>query len=463
MRRLLPILLVVLTVLTTTATALDPFGTATNPAVVAAILDNPTDFTNRQRLRIGAVKIDGPLAALPGGDLKIALGAEYRREGYSITPGEHASYDRGPLGNNLALTGGAQGFIGFQNPVDQHRDNLSGYLDLEGKFSTLSIGVAGRVEHYSDFGTTANGKLSARWDITPEFALRGGVQTGFRAPSLQQEYFTSVASVVQDGAILETGTYPSVSPIATALGGLPLDPEKSTNFSGGFVFHKGPFNVSVDGYQIEIRNGLTLSENIQATYSNEIKNILAPYGVQAARFFINGVKTRARGVDVVAEYRLQTAATGLFNFSLAGNYNDVRVLSFPTNTATLQDPPLLFARTTEKTIEDGTPPYKVTGTLDWSLDKVGVTLRGTYYGDAIQPGSVAANDLHTGKHLITDLEFRVTAGDRFHFAVGGNNLFDVYPDKVPASLDGSGVTAFPFYSPFGFNGRYLYVRAGIDW
>ncbi|TPG43505.1 TonB-dependent receptor [Sphingomonas koreensis] len=400
-------------------------------------------------------------------DVTVAAGAEYRREGYKITAGEHASYDRGPLDANTALTGGAQGFIGFSpaNEVDQHRDNVSGYLDLEGKFSTISIGLAGRVEHYSDFGTTANGKLSARWDITPSFALRGGVQTGFRAPSLQQEYFTSIASVVQDGVILETGTYPSVSDTAKGLGGLPLEPEKSTNFSAGFVFRKGPFNLSVDGYQITVRNGLTLSENLGKTADNtQLNDILDSLGVQAARFFINGVKTRARGVDVIANYRLHTDTAGLFDFTLAGNYNDIQVLKFPTNTAVNLDmPPVLFARTTKKTIEDGTPPYKVTGTLDWSLADVGITLRGTYYGDAVQPGSVEANDLHTGKSLITDLEFRVTAGDQYHFAVGANNLFDVYPNKVPIALDSTGVTAFPFYSPYGFNGRYLYVRVGVDW
>jgi iron complex outermembrane receptor protein len=341
---------------------------------------------------------------------------------------------------------------------------VSGYVDLEGKFSTLSIGLAGRYEHYSDFGSTATGKLSARWDITPSFALRGGVQTGFRAPSLQQEYFTSTASVVVTPDILETGTYPATSAIAAALGAKPLDPEKSTNFSAGFVFRHGPFNLSVDGYQITVRNGLTLSENIRAGVGNsEVDTILAPYGVQAARFFLNGVKTRARGIDVVGEYRLDTASAGLFNFTLAGNYSDVQVLKFPTNTATLQNPPALFARTTKKTIEDGTPPFKITGTLDWSLANVGLTVRGTYYGDVTQPSSTPANDLHTGEHLITDLEARINAADQFHFALGVNNLFDVYPDKVPAALDASGVTAFPFYSPFGFNGRYLYVRVGVDW
>lgn len=407
-------------------------------------------------------------------DVTVAVGAEYRREGYEISAGEPQSYDLGPVTISPTTGGkpsaGAQGFGGFspQNVVNQHRDNVSGYLDLEGKFSNLSVGLAGRVEHYSDFGTTANGKLSARYDITPSFALRGGVQTGFRAPSLQQEYFTSIASIIQNTnngpQVILTGTFPSVSPVAAALGGHPLEPEKSTNFSAGFVFRHGPFNVTVDGYQINIRNGLTLSENIQASFSQDVADLLAPYGVSSARFFLNGVKTRTRGVDVVANYRLDTADVGRFNFTLAGNYNDLKVLRVPTTTSTLDPAPTLVARTTIKTLEDGTPETKVTGTIDWSSGPASITLRGTYYGDVNEPSTNPANDLHTGDHLITDLEARFDVARQFHFGLGVDNLFDVYPKNTPLNLlSSTGVVDFPFYSPFGFNGRHLYVKVGVDW
>ncbi|MGN6376422.1 MAG: TonB-dependent receptor plug domain-containing protein [Sphingomonas sp.] len=407
-------------------------------------------------------------------DLTVAFGAEYRREGYSISAGEPESYDKGPVTvspvNGNATSGGAQGFGGFSplNVVDQHRDNVSGYLDLEGKFGPVSIGAAGRVEHYSDFGTTANGKLSARWDITPSFALRGGVQTGFRAPSLQQEYFTSIASVIIDGNVVETGTFPSVDPRAAKLGGLPLEPEKSTNYSAGFVFRHGPFNLTVDGYEIDIRNGLVLSENIQHdpnNPANPVNAILDSAGVSAARFFLNGVKTRTRGVDVVANYTLRTDNVGTFNFTVAGNYNDLKVLEVPTSTSTLNPAPTLVGRATILTLEDGTPEKKVTGTIDWKTGPVGLTLRGTYYGDVNEPStSDPAKDIHTGEKFITDAEARFDVADQFHFGLGVENLFDVYPDVTQAvARSSTGVLDFPFYSPFGFNGRRLYVKVGIDW
>ena len=400
------------------------------------------------------------------GSLNVAWGAEYRREGYRIIAGEPASYNRGPLGGNTALAGGAQGFIGFQpaNELEVHRSNVSGYLDLEYKpVEQFTIGVAGRAEHYSDFGWTANGKLSARYDFSPQFALRGAVSTGFRAPSLQQSYFTSTASVIQNGNVLETGTYPATSAIAAALGALPLEPEKSTNLSLGGVFRSGRFSLTVDGYQITIRDQIGLSENIAATFSPQVATLLAPFGVQAARFYINGIKTRTRGLDIVANYRIPTASAGRFDLSLAANLNDVDVLRVPTNTAAGLNPaPLLFARSRILTYEEGTPETKIVGSVDWNLGRAGATLRGTYYDSVLQPGSTEASDLRTGQKFVVDLEARYQVLNGVRLAVGANNLFDVYPDAVPAALNSTGVTAFPFYSPFGFNGRFVYGRLSLE-
>jgi iron complex outermembrane recepter protein len=406
------------------------------------------------------VSHDYPLGA--DSNATVAAGAEYRREGYSISAGEPESYDHGPV----SAPQGAQGFPGFrpENVLDKHRDNVSGYVDLEGKFSNVSLGAAGRVERYSDFGSTANGKLSGRWDISPEFAIRGGIQTGFRAPSLQQEYFTSVASVIVDANLILTGTFPSVSPQARALGGLPLEPEKSTNYAAGFVFRHGPFNVTVDGYQINLRNGLTLSQNIQKGFSSEVDAILNANNIGAARFFINGVKLRTRGVDIVGNYRVPTDSAGTFNMTFAANFNNLKVLKVPTTTSTLDPAPPLVIRSTILTLEQGTPRKKVTGTLDWERGPLGATLRGTYYGDVNQPGTTEAADIHTGAKLITDIEGRYTFAQRFHAALGVDNLFDVYPKATPLNLlSSTGVVDFPFYSPWGFNGRRVYARLGMDW
>ncbi|TCM12841.1 iron complex outermembrane receptor protein [Novosphingobium sp. PhB165] len=396
--------------------------------------------------------------------LNVAFGVEARREGFEIKAGEPSSYN---YADNPAAGAapGAQGFLGFAplNAVDRHRGNQSIYLDLEAQVTDkLLVGLAGRGEHYSDFGSTGTGKLSLRYDFSPAFAIRGTASTGFRAPSLQQQYFTSVSSVVQNGIPILTGTYPSTSDVAVALGGKELQPEKSTNLSAGFVVRSGGFDLTVDGYRIHIRDQLGLSENIQASFSPQVAQLLAPFNVSAARFFINGLASTAKGIDAVAHYRLH-AGEHTFDLTLAGNVNDVKVTKVPTSTSVLDPAPTLFARSRILTIEEGTPSEKVAGTVDWSHGALGATLRATYYGDVLQPGTTASADYRTGSHTITDLELRYQPAKGAQLAIGASNLFDVYPREVPAALNTTGVVGFPYYSPFGFNGRYLYVRAGLNW
>jgi len=398
--------------------------------------------------------------------LNVAFGVEGRREGFKITPGERASYDYPPSGAVPGQAPGAQGFGGFSplNAIDKHRENGSAYVDLEAQVTDKFLaGVAGRVEDYSDFGWTGNGKLSLRYDFTPNFALRGTASTGFRAPALQQQYFTSVASVITNGVPILTGTYPSTAPVAAALGGKALEPEKSTNLSAGAVVRSGGFDLTVDAYRIHIRDQLGLSENIQASFSPQVAALLAPFNVSAARFFINGLASTTKGLDAVGHYRWRSVAAGTFDFTVAGNLNDTKVTKVPTSTSTLNPAPTLFARSRILTLEDGTPGTKVTGTADWSLDNFGATGRVTYYGNVTQPGTTPAADAFTGRRAITDLELRYQPKTGVQLALGVSNLFDVYPKQYPAALNSTGVVGFPYYSPFGFNGRYLYARAGLRW
>ncbi|MEK9209707.1 TonB-dependent receptor plug domain-containing protein [Sphingomonas sp. 2378] len=406
--------------------------------------------------------------------LNVAFGVEGRREGYKISPGEQASYGYPTTGAVAGASPGAQGFGGFSPANATKRDRHSGsiYLDVEAQVTDkLLIGLAGRGEDYSDFGLTATGKVSARYDVTDWFALRGTASTGFRAPSLQQQYFTQIASVVTNGVPILTGTFPSVSVVGTALGGLPLEPEKSTNLSVGTVIRAGGFDLTIDAYRIHIRNQIGLSENITTSNSQsaavnaEIARLLAQTntGATAARFFINGLASTTKGIDVVAHYRLRTESVGSFDFTLAGNVNTIEVTRVPTSTATLNPAPTLFARSRILTLEEGTPGEKVTGTIDWSLDQLGALARVTYYGNVNQPGTTPAADVLTGNRAITDLELRYTARKGAQIGLGVSNLFDVYPRATPIANNSTGVLGFPYFSPFGFSGRYVYARAGLNW
>jgi iron complex outermembrane receptor protein len=397
--------------------------------------------------------------------INFAWGVEAREETYEIEAGEPASYNRGPAAAP-GLASGAQGFPGFQpsNEVNEDRTAVGAYVDVE-VFPTerLLVGAAVRLEDYSDFGETLNGKLTARYDFTDSFALRGAVSSGFRAPSLQQSYFTSTASVFQAPNVVETGTFPATSIVAQTLGAQPLEPEQAVNYSFGAVFQLGDFDLTIDAYRIEISDQIVLSENISRTFSPQVAALLDPLGIQAARFFINGVETETEGVDIVGRYQLDAGGAGEFDFVAAINFNDVSVTRVPTSLSVLSPTPTLLGRNRILTIEEGTPGEKAVFSVDWSLNNFGATARVNYYGDVLQPGATAAADLHTGEHTLFDLEGRYRFSDNVAIALGVDNAFDEYPDAVPTSLNTSGVTAFPFYSPFGFNGRFTYARLSLDW
>ena len=401
--------------------------------------------------------------------LNIALGLEARRETYSIEAGEPLSYQRG----QLAAPPGSQGFPGFQpsNEVDQDRDAYSAYIDLESQITQQFLAsFAVRAEDYSDFGSAVTGKLSARFDFTDAFALRGTVSSGFRAPGLQQEYFTATSTNFIAGVPFEIGTFPATSAIARTLGAKDLDAEESVNYSLGAVFRHEGFEATIDAYRIDIDDRIVLSENLN---SAAVQALIAQFNVTGARFFINGVDTKTEGVDVVLRQLLRTDSAGKFEFTLSGNYNKTEVTRVPRTSvlSALQPPPVLFGPINVRTFEEGTPREKVAGSVDWSTEvgfgSVGANLRATYYGEVTEPsatpGSTVISDIDVGTHTLVDLSVRADLGKTVGFAIGVDNVFDEYPDPVIPFLNSTGALGFSRYSPFGFNGRFYYGRLSVNW
>ncbi|NBW09600.1 MAG: TonB-dependent receptor [Caulobacteraceae bacterium] len=408
--------------------------------------------------------------------LNLAVGLEYRRESFEVTAGEPASYNKGPV---AAGGSGSQGFPGFapSNAVDKDRHDVSAYIDLEGKFTEqFTLGVAGRYEAYSDFGDQFTGKLSARYDFTPHFALRATLSTGFKAPALQQQYFsyvatnliTTVVGGVPTTTLSQNGSYRTDDPIAIALGSKPLKPETSTNYSLGAVLRNGGFELTVDAYRIDVQDRIIYSETLgvarpsQSTATtNAVLALLAPYGVTGARFFLNGVDNTTSGIDVVARYRtLQDF--GRFDFTLAGNFNNTEVTKIPatpSNLAIPVSPNFLFDRANILSFEEGTPEQKIVGSVDWTLGGLGATAKLTSYDSVLVANNNSTLDYETGRAVLLDLEGRYEFPMGVTAAVGVNNLTDAYPNATPSTINGAtGSVGFPSFSPYGFNGRFIYGR-----
>jgi iron complex outermembrane receptor protein len=389
--------------------------------------------------------------------LNVAFGIEAREETYQIKAGSLSSYVAGPFPGSP----GASNFPGFQpqNEVDEDRTAVGAYLDLEVELlDNLLVSAAVRGETYSDFGETLNGKVSARYDFTDNFAVRGAISNGFRAPSLQQSYFTSTATVINAGQFLETGTFPATSAVAIAYGAVPLDAEKSTNYSLGGVVTFGDFNLTVDAYRIDINDQILLSGNLPVT---ALPVGQRPAGISQARFFLNGVDSEVFGIDLVASYKLDETAIGDFDFTFGATYNNYDIKKLPPNnqfTPTVQ----LFDRQAQLRFEEGQPDDKYTFSTNWNNGPFAATFRATRYGEVLVPNNNAALDYTLTPKTVVDLEARYELSKSLQFALGAENLLDEYPDPVPQAQNTAGL-GFSSFSPFGFNGRFIYGRVSYTW
>ena len=407
----------------------------------------------------------------------VAFGLEARRETFSIRAGDVASYALLPgqtLPGSRPVAGGvapgAQGFPGFRpsNELDEDRTAVGAYADVELQLTEQFSGsVAVRAEDYSDFGSNVTGKLSGRYDFNPSFALRSTVSTGFRAPGLQQAFFTSTATNFISGIPREVSTLPPSDAIAQRLGATELDAEESQNYSLGAVIRFADFETSIDAYRIDIEDRIVLSENLGGTPA--IDALLAGTGVDRVRFFINGVDTKTQGIDVVSRYRLNTDTTGRFDFTLSANWNDTEVEKLPS-TNVIADGGLLFGRVNVLTFEVGQPRNKQSLGVDWTrpaaFGEWGVGISATRYGKVIEPQAPATPvvpDVVMDAETIVDLELSAEIGNGLALALGADNLLDEYPDAVPPAANTTGALGFSRYSPFGFGGRLLYARLGYNW
>ncbi len=394
--------------------------------------------------------------------LTVSFGAEYRRDYYDIRAGDPNSYYFNPNTidpvSGAVAPGGSQVFPGLSPQVAGvfQRHSEAAYVDLETDLtSKLSAGLAARYEDYSDSGATRSGKLSLRYQLTDTFALRGTASNGFRAPSLAQQNYESVVTLIQNGALAQIGTFRTSSPQAIALGAKPLKPEKSTNYGLGAVWQPtNEFSATLDLYQIRIYDQILYSDQISVTPS------LANGEVSGAQFFVNGATTRTRGADLVGNYRFDLNDYGRLNLSLSANYNDVKVLDVSTPA---------FGRASQGILTGATPRTKYILSGDWLIQNFGLhsnlTRYGTVtrYGDQPAPGNPFADEVFSARWLL-DMSAYYNLG-AWTFTVGADNVTNQYPTKATIAASNAGGyedrydgLQYSTLSPFGFNGRYWYGK-----
>ena len=402
------------------------------------------------------------------GPLNVALGGEFRRENYQEHAGEPNSYIAGPSRDQFGgiAAAGSQVFPGFRpsNEVDDSRSSYAGYIDLEANvLPFLRLGLAGRFEHYTDFGNTSDGKVTVRVEATKQLVFRAAASTGFRAPSLGQSDFSAISTnflpLGPGGSFIpfDVGHFRVNSDLARALGATPLRPEDSVNYSGGFVLSPSNFfDFTADYFHIKIKNRIILSGNFTG---GSLTPILAPFNATGARFFTNAIDTKTQGVELTANTKADLHNAGVLRFQAAYAYskNEItRIAATPPQLAGFQE--TLFDRLEQRRLTCGQPKDNLRLTTDWRSGDLGANVRASRYGTYCSIDSAnPANDQTFSPQWVIDLEASYQLG-RVTLAVGAQNLFDSFPDKnIPANFN-FGIFTYPRNAPNGFNGRYVYVR-----
>lgn len=403
------------------------------------------------------------------GPLNVAVGAEFRRENYQQIAGEPNSYIAGPSKDQFGGTApaGAQVFPGYRpsNEVDASRNNVAAYVDFEGNVTSfLRLGLAGRFEHYTDFGNTKDAKVTARIEASKQLVFRGAASTGFRAPSLGQTYFSAISTnFLPVGGVFvpfDVGHFRVNSSVARALGAQDLKPEDSVNYSGGFVVSpSGFFDFTADYFHIKVKNRIILSGNFTGA---SLTPILAPFNATGARFFTNAIDTRTEGVELTANVKTDLRNAGILRFQAAYAHADTkitRIAPTPPQLAGFQE--TLFDRLEQRRLTCGQPKDNARLTADWRRGDLGATARVSRYGSfcGIDTANPIGDQTFSAKWL-TDLDVSYRFG-RVEVAIGADNIFDTFPDKTTAANNNNnfGIFTYPRNSPFGFNGRYVYARS----
>ena len=429
-----------------------------------------------------------------GRTMNLAFGGEVRRDAYGIRPGEPLSYlhctddpNVDPSTCETTKSAGIQVFPGFQQKVDESRTNIAAYTDLEWLFDDkFVLGTAGRFERYSDFGSTVSGKLSSRYNFTPAFALRGSVNTGFRAPSLHQVYFNNLSTQFLPGASgelepFEVGTFRNDSDVAKAVGIPPLKQENSLNFSGGAVLRMGEtMSLTADVFRVRVDDRIVISGNFSASAleatAPKIAAALLSAGASRAQFFTNATQTVTSGVEFSFNSVHAYSNGGVLDLGFSGMYADTELVGGVNAPALLTGfENIIFGSVDQSILTEWQPNTRLQALADYTIGRFrfGSALR--YFGSYwIQEGS---NRQEFGGKWLTDIDFGIRMFQKTELTLGVHNLFNVTPDlnRIGQSRGGTLVDAsgreivsspgvFQYSrraAPFGFNGGFFYARYSL--
>jgi len=392
----------------------------------------------------------------------VAFGAEYRRENYQIFAGEAGSYvdaDGVGFGGNA----GSQGFPGFQpgDATNRNRESTALYADIETDLTQqLKLQTAVRAERYSDFGSTTTGKLAASFKANDALLFRGSASTGFRAPSLQQVYFSSTFTDFISGVPQDVVLAPNGGAIANAAGIPKLKEENSKNFTLGLTLKpSNTLSMTADVYQINIDDRIGLSGRFDANNYPALGASLAALGVGQAQFFVNSIDTKTKGLDLTVAHKA-TFGAGKLSSYVALNLSQTDVVNVHAPASLKGYESVLLSERERLFIEQGGPRTKATIGFDYSRGAWETNLKVIHFGSqTLGTFSGTENGVPNAFYepkTSADLSFTYSFDNNTKLTFGGNNIFNVKPTKQDPNETDNG---FIYDSvQFGLNGASYFAR-----
>ncbi len=416
--------------------------------------------------------------------LNLAFGAQYRVDDFHLTPGDDAASPFndgvGPLAVTRGKTPGSQGRVGIDknDKTDIKRSNVGIYADIESDITkNFLLAAAVRYENYSDFGGNVSGKLASRLKLNEKFAIRGSINKGFRAPLLQQIANAASTSTVQSGIITSTKQLPSSDARLAQVGIEAPKPETSWNYNLGLTAQLGEsFLFTVDAYQIDIKDRIIITENLRVTSIVALRPLFP--GFNEITFFTNQIGTQTKGIDFVASYKKSISPKSRLTGSLAFTVNETKIVDVKATPAALQlgtkTPVILIDTISRGLIETSQPHTKILGSIVYSIGNLTLNVRGTYFGETtawerLSRPNTGTTNFHQaqtfGGKTLFDASIAYNFTKDLSLTIGGNNITDVYPDKINKSFASYTNGQVPYsrtVNQFGFNGAYYYTSVMLN-
>jgi iron complex outermembrane receptor protein len=396
---------------------------------------------------------------------KMIFGAEWRLEQYKQEAGDEAGHtDYDGAGGRLGGAIPSIGSVSSSDAVNKNRSASSVYINWELEPSDrLLVDAASRYEYYSDFGSNLAGKLAVRYKFNPKFSIRSSISNGYRAPSLQQRYWAGLQSFRGRAEI--NRVFNNESSIARAFHIPSLTAERAVNLSAGFTSRlSSSISFTLDGYLIQIKNRIVLSGVFRRT-DPQVDAILSPYpGIDHVQFYTNAINTRTYGIDAVLNGSWNIHKTNI-SMTLAANinrhsiYGAVKSTDVVTNISNYTN--TLFGIEERTTLKREQPAEKIILSAFINKDKYSFTLRNTYFGSTAT-ATITTNSVDTlfqtfSPRVLTDLSFSYSTKSWMTITLGANNIFNVFPDRVPNPPDGGSLYSNAAI-PYGTNGGYYFLN-----